>query len=178
MKSVSLSLVTWVLASLLSSCALNKSSPKSLPVLMVLRLKWMDDVAEAKQAKALPIFDPVREAELLRTMTQRGVAAGLKAENVRRFFNGQMQAAKGVQEEWLQQHPPGTPASKSVPDLTQTVRPALDEIGRQMIARLAQPRTAGESAAILTAARERLARAGYSEAVMRPALEGLKAGVQ
>jgi chorismate mutase-like protein len=177
MKSVSLSLLTWVLASLLSGCALNKNSPKSLPVLMVERLNWMDDVALVKQVKSLPITDPAREAELLRAMTQRGVTAGLKAESVRRFFNGQMLAAKVVQEEWLQQHPQGVTSSMKVPDLKQTVRPALDEIGRQMIARLAQPRSPAESAAILAKARQRLTRAGYSEAAMQPALAGLQAGL-
>ena len=162
------------LALLLSAC----SSRRSLPALMVERLNWMDEVAMAKQVKSLPITDPVREAELLRTVTQRGVEAGLKPESVRHFFTGQMLAAKVVQEEWLRQHPQGVASSIKVPNLALTVRPALDEIGRQMITSLAQPRRSGESAVILEAARKRLARAGYSEEVMRPALEGLQAMVQ
>jgi chorismate mutase-like protein len=161
------------LALMLCSC----SSPKTLPALMVERLNWMDEVAMAKQVKSLPITDPVREAELLRTMTQRGVSAGLPAERVRRFFNGQMQAAKVVQEEWLRQHPQGVTSYVRVPDLTHTVRPALDEIGRQMIAELAQPRSPAESAAVLNKARQRLESAGYSKAVMQPALDGLQAGI-
>lgn len=178
MKSVSLSRMSWLLVlGLLSSCALPQNSRRSLPALMVERLNWMDDVVMAKSIQKLPITDPVREAELLRTMTQRGVATGLNAENVRLFFTGQMLAAKVVQGEWLRQHPQGVTSYVTVPNLTQTVRPALDEIGRQMIASLAQPHSAAESAAILLEARQRLARAGYSEAVMQPALEGLKAGL-
>ena len=177
MKSVSLSLLPWVLACLLSGCAWNKTPSKSLPALMVERLDWMDEVAMAKQAKSLPITDPVREAELLRTMTQRGVAAGLKAANVRRFFTGQMLAAKVVQEEWLRQYPRGVAFPIKVRNLAQTIRPALDEIGRQMIAQLAQPHSPAESAAILAEAYQRLARAGYSKTVSRPALEGLQAGL-
>ena len=174
MKSVSLSLLSWVLALMLSACY----SPRTLPTLMVERLNWMDEVAMAKQARSLPITDTVREAELLRRMTQRGVAAGLKAGSVQRFFTGQMLAAKGVQEEWLRQHPQGVASYIMVPDLTLTVRPALDEIGQQMIANLSPPRSPAESAAILKEARQRLIRAGYSAAVMQPALDGLQAGLR
>lgn len=173
MKSVSLSLLSCVLALLPCAC----SSSKTLPALMVERLDWMDEVAMAKQVRSLPITDPVREAELLRTMKQRGVAAGLKADNVQRFFTGQMVAAKAVQEEWLQQHPQGVTSDVMVPDLNMTVRPALDAIGQKMIASLAKPRTPAASAAILVEAGQRLARAGYSKAVSQPALQGLEAGL-
>jgi len=162
------------LALMLSAC----SSSRSLPGLMVERLNWMDEVAEAKRAKGLPITDPVREAELLRTMTQRGVAAGVQAERVRSFFTGQMQAAKVRQEEWLREHPQGAASYVMVPDLTQRVRPALDEIGRKMIVRLAQPRNADEASMLLNEARDRLVRAGYSAAVVQPALVGLEAGLK
>ena len=163
---------------MLSACALRKDFRPSLPVLVEERLNWMDEVAMAKLVAALPITDPVREAELLRTMTQRGVAAGLKEDSVRRFFMGQMQAAKVVQQEWLRKHPPGTTSLLTVvPSLTHTIRPALDEIGAEMIARLAQRRTPAESAAQMEEARERLVRAGYSAAAMKPALDGLQAGL-
>lgn len=176
-KLLSHSLALSTVALLLGSCVLNSSAQRTLPDLMVARLNWMDEVALAKSVKKLPITDPAREAELLRAMTQRGVDAGLKANSVRRFFTGQMQAAKVVQEEWLRQHPQGLSSYVTVPNLTQTVRPALDEIGRQMIASLAQPRSAEEASALLVEARKRLARAGYSEAAMQPALEGLQAGL-
>ena len=171
MKSVSVTLLACVLASLLSAC----SSPKTLPALMVERLDWMDEVAEAKRAKSLPITDPVREAELLRTMTQRGVAAGVQAERVRSFFTGQMLAAKVRQEEWLREHPSAT--TRKVPDLTGTVRPALDKISAQMIDQLAlQTGIVSSPAGALTLsdAQDRLSRAGYSKAVIEPAMKGLQ----
>lgn len=172
MKSVSLSLLSWVLALLLCSCA----SSKTLPALMVQRLAWMDEVAEAKRAKGLPITDPVREAGLLRTMTQRGVAAGVQAERVRSFFTGQMQAAKVRQEEWLREHPSST-TTRKVPDLTGTVRPALDKISAQMIDQLALETRIMSSPTVtltLSDAQDRLTRAGYSAAVIEPALKGLQ----
>jgi chorismate mutase len=162
-----------------SGCAWMQRGSPTLSMLMVQRLDWMDEVAEAKRAKGLPIHDPKREAELLHTMTERGMAAGLKAESVRLFFSGQMQAAKLRQEEWLRQHPTATTAK--APDLATTIRPALDQIGTKMIERLAQE-TRGISSIdaqlIETEARERLARAGCSEAVARPALQGLRAALR
>lgn len=146
----------------------------TLPKLMVQRLDWMDDVAEAKRAKGQSITDPKREAELLRSMTQRGVAAGLKAESVQLFFSGQMQAAKARQEEWLRQHPTAT--TTHPPDLATTIRPALDEIGTKMIQRLAQEKRSGstcDSGLIEKEARAQLIRAGYSESVIQPAIKGL-----
>ncbi|WP_395736519.1 gamma subclass chorismate mutase AroQ [Prosthecobacter sp.] len=161
-------------ALLLSSC----SSRNSLPALMVKRLAWMDEVAMAKQLQKLPITDPKRETELLNAMTQRGVAAGLQETQVRGFFTGQMLAAKVVQEEWLRKHPQGVASSVKVPSLTQTVRPALDEISTKMIAQLAKPRTAEGKAAVVRKAKRGLTKAGYSEAVKQAALKGLREGLQ
>lgn len=160
---------------LMPACSGMGGSHHSLPALMVKRLDWMDDVAEAKRAKGLPITDPKREAELLRSMTQRGDAAGLNDESVKLFFSGQMQAAKVRQEEWLHQHPAAT--AVQAPDLATTIRPALDKIGTQMIEQLAEEtrrRSPKEAAVLVTQARNQLLQAGYSEAVIKPAVQGLK----
>ena len=159
---------------LLSSCAGLHEQHTSLSALMVQRLDWMDEVAEAKRAKALPITDPKREAELLHAMTQRGVAAGLPAARVQSFFKGQMQAAKVRQEEWLRQHPTAT--TTHPPDLATAIRPALDQIGTKMITQLAQETQgigSSDTSLVETDARQRLTRAGYSETVAKPALRGL-----
>ena len=164
-----------LLTLLMPACSGLGGSRHSLPALMVKRLDWMDDVAEAKRAKGLPITDPKREAELLRSMMQRGDAAGLNDESVRLFFSGQMQAAKVRQEEWLRQHPTAT--TTQAPDLASTIRPALDEIGTQMIEQLEEEtrhRTPIEAAALVTQAQNRLMKAGYSEDVVKPAVKGLK----
>ncbi|WP_395752874.1 gamma subclass chorismate mutase AroQ [Prosthecobacter sp.] len=171
----------FALALVFSNCAGMGGSRSALPRLMVQRLDWMDDVALAKSVKKMPIHDPKREAELLAAMTQRGVAAGLQAENVRRFFSGQMEAAKVVQEEWLQRHPHGLTSYVMVPDLSKTIRPALDEIGNKLIQQLAlqarRQSSQEEALQILSRARKRLKRAGYSDAVIAPAIEGLQAGL-
>lgn len=154
---------------------------QELPALMVERLEWMDDVARAKQAKALPVTDAKREAELLDAMTRAGARHGLPSSAVRAFFAGQIDAAKQCQREWLAQHA-GQPLAhgQDVPDLAATVRPALDAIGAKMLSALAAARRARDPAAIAiaTAARLRLAQAGCSPAVIRPAVAGLEAALQ
>ena len=147
--------------------------------LMVKRLDWMDDVARVKQARSLPITDPVREAELLRAMEKRGVASGLPAVAVRPFFAGQMTAARQYQKEWLTQHPGSNLHMKQspLPDLVKTVRPALDEIGTEMIAALVKARRTDDEAAIISSALTQLTNAGYSATVINPAIQGLKAGL-
>lgn len=169
-------------AVLLTACVLPRletsKDARAMAKLLVARLEWMDDVAMVKQIRSLPITDAPREAELLNAMEQRGVAAGIPATAVRAFFAGQITAAKRCQEEWLQEHPKGTLEYVMLPDLGKTVRPALDEISGEMIERLAGLRASGaETAGVLNEARGRLQRAGYSEAVIRAALEGLAGGL-
>ncbi len=157
-----------------SGCA---SQQKTLPNLIVQRLGWMDDVAQVKQAQSLPIHDPVRETALLQAMTQRGQAMGIPAAAVRGFFEGQMEAARVFQQEWLRIHSATASKSGSAPSLTETIRPALDDISQKMLTALLAARSQPNAAALPTTTREGLKRAGYSEAVILPAVRGLEAGL-
>ncbi len=167
-----------LLALLFVSCSGPATPPNGageLPRLMVERLAWMDEVAQVKQARSLPVTDAKREAELLLAMEKKGAAKGLPATAVRSLFSGQMDAAKQVQTEWLRAHK-NTPApGVALPDLAATVRPALDRIGENMLAALATARAKNSGPQTLAAARARLRRAGYSPAVITPALKGLEA---
>lgn len=144
---------------------------------MVERLEWMDEVACIKKAQSLPLSDPVREVQLLDAMETLAVRSDLPAEPVRKFFTGQVVAAKMRQEECLR----GTLCSRqgllSVPDLTKTIRPALDLIGKRMISALVRARDLNEPLQVIGAARLRLEKEGYSKSVMVPAIEGLEAGL-
>ena len=174
------SLLLFATLLLLNGCAAFHSPPAkaSLPQLMVQRLGWMDQVAQAKQARSLPVNDPKREAELLQSMMKLGTSAGLPAASVKAFFTGQMQAAKERQKDWLKTHPPASQEGWPVPDLARTIRPALDEIGRLMIAELAKSRGSKDVPEILAEARHELTKAGCSESISAPAIEGLRAGLQ
>ncbi len=164
---------------LLSTCANTRPSGEALPDLMVERLGWMDEVAQVKQMRSLPVTDPKREAELLEAMTRQGTQQGLPATAVRAFFAGQMEAAKQYQREWLAEHAhePVAPTQK-VPDLATTVRPALDAISTKMLTALAEARGSTAAPALPEAARVQLTRAGYSTAVTQSAVQGLAAGLK
>ena len=174
-RSLPLALASLILCQCASHPSPASLAKASLPRLMVERLAWMDEVAEAKQARSLPVNDPKREGELLAAMEKLGREHGLAAAQTRAFFQGQMQAAKVRQEEWLKAHPAsGRPKGKPVPDLAKTIRPALDAIGKSMIARLAELRSSGHRQETITEAETGLKKAGYSSAVIRPAMDGLQ----
>lgn len=165
----------------LSACALTEISPLSkrdeLGKLMVERLEWMDEVAHVKKVRSLPVNDPVREAQLLDAMETLGLESGLPAAPVRAFFSGQMEAAKQRQDECLREIALSMHRPKSVPDLAKTIRPALDQIGKKMLTALARARDSEKSSQVIAAAQGRLEKAGYSTAVILPAIQGLEAGL-
>ncbi len=167
-----------VLGLVLTGCMTPGSSSSSaggdLPALMVERLGWMDEVAQVKLARSMPVTDAKREAELLDAMERLGADSGLPAAEVRAFFSGQISAAKQCQEEWLKRHAGVQPSIQAVPDLGKTVRPALDALGRKMIRVLAAARGSQDTDSLILAARAQLAQAGYSQAVITPAIRGLQ----
>lgn len=145
---------------------------------MVERLDWMDEVARVKQARSLPVNDPVREAQLLDAMGALAVESKMPVDPVRNFFAGQMVAAKERQEECLRGAWSESQQQAPLPDLAKTIRPALDQIGKRMIGALAVARESEDPELVIAAARLQLQRAGYSRAVMAPAIRGLEEGVR
>jgi chorismate mutase len=147
--------------------------------LIVERLSWMDEVAAIKRARQLPIVDAKREVELLAAMEKQGVAAGLPAKAVRGFFLGQMDAAKECQQRFLLNMSIPKSHAQGLPDLATEVRPALDRAGAQIIEALVQARTQKlDAQTVKIVARAKLAKHGYAETVIRPALDGLVLGLQ
>lgn len=141
------------------------------------RLSWMDEVAEVKRAKSAPVADPAREEALLKAMEQKAAEAKLSPTHVRAFFQGQIEAARAFQEEWLARPQPAEWKTRPVPDLTREVRPQLDAIGTRILEQLSQPRTSDQKAAMLAQAQQAMQQKGYSKAVIQPALRGLAAGL-
>lgn len=142
------------------------------------RLSWMDEVAEVKRAKGSPVADPQREQALLAAMEKQAVTAGLPPAAVRRLFEGQIEAAKVFQTEWLARPKPSDWETRPLPDLGKDVRPALDALGQRMIDALVKLRLAGVSKAQVRAAEPMLSKAGFSSAVIQPALAGLAAALE
>lgn len=156
----------------------HKDPGARLADLIVERLSWMDEVAAIKRERQLPIIDANREAELLAAMEKKGVAAGLPAKAMRIFFVGQMDAAKECQQRFLLHMSIPKSHAEGLHDLATEVRPALDQIGEQMIEALVQARTQKLDPQTAQAiARNKLEQRHFSETVIRPALRGLSAGL-
>ena len=164
----------WVALMLVACAAVPRDD---LPSLLVERLAWMDEVARYKQARGLPVEDGPREAALLDAMAREANAVGLPAVEVRAFFGGQIEAAKQAQLVWLRTHTDGPTSAACLPDLAGEVRPALDALGRRLIAALGKARRHDKPEEIVQNAHQRLRAAGHSEAVCNPALAGLRAGL-
>lgn len=166
----------------LSACAstgiFSSSTKEKMGKLMVERLEWMDDVAAVKKARSLPVNDPVREAQLLEAMGKLAIESHQPAGPVKNFFSGQMAAARERQEECLRADLSVQQRHAPVPDLAKTIRPALDRIGKRMISALAEARESEDPQQVMAAARLRLEKAGYSKAVVDPAIQGLEAGLR
>ena len=67
------------------------------------RLALMESMARFKYRNGLPAHDRDREEATLRAMEAKARERGLNAEEVRRFFAGQMEAARLLQERFFQQ---------------------------------------------------------------------------
>jgi chorismate mutase len=164
---------------LATHCATRTQPPRQtdeLGRLMVERLSWMDEVAAIKHARHLPVFDPVREKAVLQSLTTRAVDAGIDPSAAQAFVVGQIAAARQLQEEWLARHRTSSPR-RALPDLDTEVRPQLDRITASLIASLARSRSSADAASVIASAQRQLAAAGYSAAVSRLAIDGLRAGL-
>jgi cyclohexadienyl dehydratase len=92
------------------------------------RLALMPAVAAYKREHTLPIDDPAREVVVLGKTVGDAAAAGLDPDSVRALFAELIALAKTVQQR-------GSGAAPM--DLDGVLRPALDELGRRILAALA-----------------------------------------
>lgn len=98
------------------------------------RLGYMRDVAVHKAKQNMPVEDKVREQAVLSRSMEKARQLGLDAGSVEAFVMSQINVAKAIQrryhQEWaLQQDHAGFP----LPDLTGTIRPALNQLGDEII---------------------------------------------
>lgn len=105
--------------------------------LAVRRLLVSDRVAAAKFGTGRPIDDPARERQALADVRSRAAGIGLDPESAERFFRDQIAASKVVQRGLLarwRENPGEAPSCQ--PDLTE-IRTEIDQLTRQLLARLA-----------------------------------------
>ncbi|MCE9534133.1 MAG: gamma subclass chorismate mutase AroQ, partial [Planctomycetes bacterium] len=104
------------------------------------RLAVMEEVAKFKWAGKKPIADPDREAALLHEMEELAKEQGLAPTDARWFFAAQIEAAKVVQENLIEQwRKENQSPSKNAVDLVE-LRKRIDTLNRELLKELAEYR--------------------------------------
>lgn len=106
-------------------------SVKTLFMLVNKRLSLMDEVANYKWHKKIPIEDIEREQIVLANAGKGAARFNLEAHSSRAFFSAQIAAAKEIQRTWFKQwRKKGAP--QNFIELTTVIRPQLIELGEQI----------------------------------------------
>jgi chorismate mutase len=108
--------------------------------LMGQRLALMHTVARWKWNAGQPVTDPQRERELLATVAERGRGKGLDPDLVRSFFAAQMEAARLVQQADFERWKANKQGRFADPTSLAVLRQRIDQLNRELIDALAEPR--------------------------------------
>ena len=120
-------LVVALLGSLRAAAADGQRDvPDALRDALVARLALSTQVAHAKFAAHQPIEDRAREAIVINAMTAISTRFGLEPTTAADFGRALIEAAKAIQRAQFARWSQGPPPDGPVPDLTNSVRPALD----------------------------------------------------
>ena len=101
--------------------------------LMAQRLELMQFVAAWKHARSVPITDAKREQAVLDATVERAAALGIEASSARSLFALQIELARDVQSQWIEEWKKGAPPPAALRDLGRDLRPALDELGSRLL---------------------------------------------
>jgi len=106
----------------------------SLFALVAERLSYMPAVAEYKYHHGLQVSDSAREQRVLESSAAQAQDLGLPADRVLPFMRAQMEAAKVIQRQLLEQwQQSGRRDGGDVGDLIATIRPQLNRLGREQL---------------------------------------------
>lgn len=101
------------------------------------RLSYMKDVAAFKWVNKKPIEDLAREEVVIQKTAEAAGKAGLDEESTKQFFRVQIEAAKQIQRGWHKEwQENGFPEDAKFADLTTEIRPALIELGDDIIVQI------------------------------------------
>nr|WP_286198236.1 gamma subclass chorismate mutase AroQ [Salinisphaera sp. G21_0] len=97
------------------------------------RLTYMKAVALFKNMNGRAVEDLNREKIVLEKALCVAKKAGLEPDSITHFFQAQMNAAKAIQQAYIDQWSSAKPANKKHHDLDSEVRPKLMELGDQIV---------------------------------------------
>lgn len=97
------------------------------------RLSLMESVAAWKYSRGLTITDAAREQQVLEATVQQAQNLGIEPTSARALFSLQIALARKIQEGCISRWRAGAPVAGGVRDLDTELRPALDQIGKQLL---------------------------------------------
>ena len=104
------------------------------------RLALMKPVAHSKWVTGRAIEDTDREKVVIEQAVISGLQYGITTDSTTTFFEAQIEAAKAIQRYWFNVWA-DVPPKGQVPDLTETIRPQLLELGDQILSQLSDTRS-------------------------------------
>ena len=122
-----------------------ESDVDALLALIDLRLAFMPWVAAAKLVAGLPIVDPAQEEQVLATARQDARTHGIDSRSAVALFAGLITAARSIQTAYAALPASSRPTVETA-DLTQTLRPAIAALSRDILQRASD--VARESATV------------------------------
>ncbi|MFO0824378.1 MAG: gamma subclass chorismate mutase AroQ [Gemmataceae bacterium] len=154
------------------------SAVDALLDLMNQRLAVMYDVARAKWNTKSPTEDAARERAVLDSVAEHGKKFALDPATTRAFFAAQIEAAKMIQRAaFAMWQAEGRGPFPDAPDLARDIRPKIDDLGRKLLAALAEFQRLGRvpSAELRQRADARLVGPGVTPEVRAEAIRPLEA---
>ena len=134
-----LTTISRLLAGLIVMCLPAASLADELYHSINARLNLMDEVAAYKWSNRQPIEDLKQEARVLDAAANAALKSGVTPASSRHFFKVQIDAAREIQQCWFDRwhhRRARVPTASTTPDLHQTLRPRLIELGNDITARL------------------------------------------
>jgi len=120
-----------------SAASESAESLQRLRDVMTERLVIMEQIARYKWNAGVPVEDPDREAAILQKTLAMAVGGGLNPESATRVVRAQIEAAKIVQHTLFDQwRKTGAGKFAEAPSLTETLRPEVSRLSRELIAAL------------------------------------------
>ena len=121
---------------------------RTLAELVRARLVLMQEVAAYKWRRNLPIEDLAREEAVLVQARRDSLRRGLQVQPTLQFFQLQMDAAKEIQQYWFNRWREGVAPPSNAPDLKTELRPALSDLGGQILAQLGRGEIDAQAVAV------------------------------
>ena len=136
MKQLVIKLLRYLITLLMIATPMvGVASDQTIEETIAARLALMKPVAHAKWVTGRAIEDTDREKVVIEQAVISGLQYGITTDSTTTFFEAQIEAAKAIQRYWFNIWK-NDPPTGLAPNLTETIRPQLLELGDQILSQL------------------------------------------